>query len=239
MIKKLCGSLLLAMGISHSAMAATQVQTHIPTLQDSLQYKNLKQDVLKNVDLIMMVHGHTQAMLEPGNKLTLNPKLTDEEFQSRMSSLESFADQRKSIYLYDLIGGLYASKLNAVDPQGIYDPNNIYAKKHIEYVQKCYQTDSKNCEVSAYIGSHYLTNKQSDLSKKWLGISSNSGNGMGTYLLGKAYAEGAHGYGVNKVKALELFDLAIQQNKANGREQYNPIIENAKISTLNQPKKES
>lgn len=228
MRKILSCALLAVIGITQSAVAATQVQSNIPALQDALQYKNLKQDIMKNLDLLLMVNGHTQVMLQPGNEFMLKPTLTDADFKQRMASLEAIAEQRKSIYLFDLISALYAAKMNAVDPQGIYDPNNTYAQKHIEYVKKCYETDSVNCEVSAYIGKHYLTNKQSKLSQEWLGISSERGNGMGTYLLGKAYAEGAQGYAVDKAKALKLFDLAIEQNNVNGKDLYNVLIEEQK-----------
>ena len=59
------------MGFGQSAVAATQVQSNIPVLQDALQYKNLKQDIMKNLDLLLVVNGHTQVMLQPGNEFML------------------------------------------------------------------------------------------------------------------------------------------------------------------------
>lgn len=219
MRKLLSAAVLTVIALGQSAIGATTIQGKIPVLEDELQHKDLKADIQRNVDLILFVYSHTSAMLVDGGELQLKPNLSDTEFQKRIAELEAVADKRQSIYLYDLISGLYAAKINATYPQGIFDATNPYAKKHIEYSKKCFATAPQNCDVSAYIGKYYMTIQQSDLSKQWFEKSSANGNGYGTYLLANSYAP------VDKTKAIELYDLAIQQNTQNGKVYLNPLVE--------------
>lgn len=228
MRKLISGALLAAIGLSQAAIGDTVFYGSVPVIQDDLQKKDFKQDVLNNLDLLMFANSHTSVMLLGGNELKLNPKLTNQDFERRIGELETVANKRQSIYLYDLISALYAAKLNATDPQGVFDANNPYSKKRIEYLQKCFVTNPKSCDVAAYIGKHYMTTKQDALSKTWLEKSSASGNGYGTYLLGTIYAQGSSVTAVDKDKAGQLFDLSIQQNNANNRAALNESVIAAK-----------
>lgn len=161
-------TLLTMITLSQPAVATPVIYGGENVLKTELAEKNLKPDIIKNADLLLYVNAHTEAMLIFGGELKLNPNLSDQEFSKRMADLEAVAEQRQSIYLYDLISALYAAKLNAVNPQGIYDLNNKYAKKHIEYVKKCYEEDAVNCNVSAYVANYYSITKQPHLAQSWL-----------------------------------------------------------------------
>ena len=228
MRKLLSTAVITVITLGQSVIASTTIQGNIPVLEGELQHKDLKADIQRNADLLLFVYSHTSAMLVDGAELKLKPNLSDAEFQKRIADLEAVADKRQSIYLYDLISGLYAAKLNATNPQGIFDATNPYAKKHIEYSKKCFATAPKNCDVSAYIGKYYMTIQQGDLSKQWLEKSSANGNGYGTYLLANSYAL------VDKAKAIELYGLAIQQNTKNGKAHLNPLVEAEKSKLTEQ-----
>lgn len=222
MRKLLSAAVLVVLTSGQSAIGATVIQGNIPVMQDELQHKDLRSDIQRNADLILFVYSHTNAMLVEGGELKLKPNLSNAEFQERITDLEAVSNKRQSIYLYDLISGLYAAKLNATNPQGIFDANNPYAQKHIEYSKKCFAMAPQNCDVSAYIGKYYMTTQQNDLGKQWLEKSSANGNGYGTYLLANSYLP------ADKAKAIELYDLAIQQNIKNGKVYLNSMVEGEK-----------